>query len=51
LVAARAILRQTPQDPRALAVVLAASNDPSPRVRQATDELAKLFRLPISWGS
>jgi len=48
LVAARAILAQSPQDPRAMAVVFAASDDPSPRVRQATDELAKLFPLPLS---
>jgi HEAT repeat protein len=46
LVAARAILVQIPQDPLATAVVLAACNDPSPRVRQATAELSALFNLP-----
>ncbi len=45
LVAARAILEQTPDDPRAAAVVLAVTDDLSPRVRQATEELIALFHL------
>jgi hypothetical protein len=48
LVAARAILARSPHDPRATAVVFAASDDPSPRVRQATEELTKLFRISVS---
>lgn len=48
LVAARAVLEQTPDDPHARAVVLAAADDPSPRVRQATEELIALFRLQES---
>jgi HEAT repeat protein len=44
LVAARAVLAQNPADPRLAAVVIAAAEDPSPRVREAAEEL--LPQLP-----
>ncbi|MCE9563215.1 MAG: HEAT repeat domain-containing protein, partial [Planctomycetes bacterium] len=39
LVAARVVLTHTPDDPKAGAVVVAATADPSPRVRQGVQEL------------
>jgi HEAT repeat protein len=48
LVAARAVLGRNPGDPRAVAVVRAAANDPAPRVRQGAEELAPLLIAPVS---
>jgi hypothetical protein len=48
LVAARAVLEQTPGDPQALDTVRLASDDPAPRVRQACQELITLFSVPVS---
>jgi HEAT repeat protein len=46
LVAAGAVLGQNPADARAAAVVAAAADDPSPRVRQAAEELKPLIQAP-----
>jgi HEAT repeat protein len=48
LVAARVILRDLPGEPRAAAVVAAAVNDPSPRVRQAAQELSSFLLDRVS---
>jgi len=46
LVAARTILKQTPGAPKAVEVVVAATSDTSPRVRQSAEELTPFLTVP-----
>ncbi|VTU01919.1 heat repeat-containing protein : HEAT repeat-containing protein OS=Singulisphaera acidiphila (strain ATCC BAA-1392 / DSM 18658 / VKM B-2454 / MOB10) GN=Sinac_5393 PE=4 SV=1: HEAT_2: HEAT_2: HEAT_EZ: HEAT_2: HEAT_2: HEAT_2 [Gemmataceae bacterium] len=48
LVAARAVLTRSPGNERGVAVVTAASADPSPRVRQGAEELAPLLVAQVT---
>ncbi len=48
LVAAGAVLGVNPEDARAGAAVLAAADDPTPRVRQAVEELLPLIPAQLA---